>query len=174
MTKIYAIGDSYVAGYGVRPGKSWVDRLEEKLQKPIVNLGVNGAWITERAEVTIPLEEDDLLIVLGGCNDLLGDGRAQDVEKAYEHFRNMARERKARVLILLPPMPSITSDELFVGLAMIESLKNKLTELYAISEGLSLDRVIARDDARFIDGIHLDEKGHELIADAVYEEILKL
>lgn len=141
---------------------------------PIANLGINGGWITELQEERIPLEEGDYLLVLGGCNDLLGDRSAKDVERAYEHFREIAQRSKAHVLILLPPMPSITSDELFVGMAMIESLKNKLTELYAVSKGLSLDRVIAGDDARFIDGIHLDEKGHELIADAVYEEILKL
>ncbi|CAC9924727.1 GDSL-like protein [Aedoeadaptatus nemausensis] len=174
MTKIYAIGDSYVAGYGVRPGSSWVDTLEQKLQMPIVNLGINGGWITELQEERIPLEEGDYLLVLGGCNDLLGDRSAKDVERAYEHFRETARQSKARVLILLPPMPSITSDDLFVGMAMIESLKNKLLELYEISEGFSLENIIQGDDARFIDGIHLDEKGHELIADAVFKEISNL
>ena len=174
MTKIYAIGDSYVAGYGVRPGSSWVDTLEQKLQMPIVNLGINGGWITELQEERIPLEEGDYLLVLGGCNDLLGDRSAKDVERAYEHFRETARQSKARVLILLPPMPSITSDDLFVGMAMIESLKNKLLELYEISEGFSLENIIQGDDARFIDGIHLDEKGHELIADAVVKEISNL
>ena len=174
MTKIYAIGDSYVAGYGVRPGFSWVDILEQKLQMPIVNLGINGGWITELQDERIPLEEGDYLLVLGGCNDLLGDRSAKDVERAYEHFRETARQSKARVLILLPPMPSITSDDLFVGMTMIESLKNKLLELYEISEGFSLEKIIQGDDARFIDGIHLDEKGHELIADAVYKEISNL
>lgn len=174
MTKIYAIGDSYVAGYGVRPGSSWVDILEQKLQVPIVNLGINGGWITELQEDRIPLEEGDYLLVLGGCNDLLGDRSAKDVERAYEHFREIARRSKARVLTLLPPMPSITSDDLFVGMAMIESLKNKLLELYEISEGFSLENIIQGDDTRFIDGIHLDEKGHELIADAVYKEISNL
>ena len=174
MTKIYAIGDSYVAGYGVRPGSSWVDTLEQKLQIPIVNLGINGAWITELQDERIPLEEGDYLLVLGGCNDLLGDCSAKDVERAYEHFRETARQSKARVLILLPPMPSITSDDLFVGMAMIESLKNKLLELYEISEGFSLEKIIQGDDARFIDGIHLDEKGHELIAGAVFKEISNL
>lgn len=174
MTKIYAIGDSYVAGYGVRPGFSWVDILEQKLQMPIVNLGINGGWITELQDERISLEEGDYLLVLGGCNDLLGDRSAKDVERAYEHFRETARRSKAQVLILLPPMPSITSDDLFVGMAMIESLKNKLLELYEISEGFSLENIIQGDDARFIDGIHLDEKGHELIADAVYKEISNL
>lgn len=174
MTKIYAIGDSYVAGYGVRPGFSWVDILEQKLQMPIVNLGINGGWITELQDERIPLEEGDYLLVLGGCNDLLGDRSAKDVERAYEHFRETARQSKARVLILLPPMPSITSDDLFVGMAMIESLKNRLLELYEISEGFSLENIIQGDDARFIDGIHLDEKGHELIADAVFKEISNL
>lgn len=174
MTKIYAIGDSYVAGYGVRPGFSWVDILEQKLQMSIVNLGINGVWITELQDERISLKEGDYLIVLGGCNDLLGDRSAKDVERAYEHFRETARQSKARVLILLPPMPSITSDDLFVGMAMIESLKNKLLELYEISEGFSLENIIQGDDARFIDGIHLDEKGHELIADAVVKEISNL
>lgn len=174
MTKIYAIGDSYVAGYGVRSGFSWVDILEQKLQMPIVNLGINGGWITELQDERIPLKEGDYLLVLGGCNDLLGDRSTKDVERAYEHFRETARQSKARVLILLPPMPSITSDDLFVGMTMIESLKNKLLELYEISEGFSLENIIQGDDARFIDGIHLDEKGHELIADAVFKEISNL
>lgn len=173
MTKLYAIGDSYVAGYGVRPGACWVDLLEHKLQKPIINFGVNGAWITELQKESVPLKKGDLLIVLGGCNDLLGDRSAKDVEKAYEHFRVTARNSEADVLILLPPTPSITSDDLFVGMAMIESLKNKLLELYSISDGFSLENIIQGDDARFIDGIHLDEKGHELIADAVLKKISK-
>ncbi|MDD7363844.1 MAG: GDSL-type esterase/lipase family protein [Peptoniphilus sp.] len=168
MTNIVAVGDSYVAGYGVDADASWVARLEEKLDRPIVNLGENGAWITELSKRAYPLEAGDVLLVLGGCNDLLGDASVDRVLEAYDAFRDMADARGARCMILLPPMPDIVGDELFVGMLMIESLKEKMKELYRRADGYPLDCAIRRDKPMFLDGIHLIEEGHAQVAEAVY------
>lgn len=168
MTKCIAVGDSYVRGYGVSAGESWVDRLEEKLKCPILNLGQNGAWISDLAKRNYPIERGDVLLVLGGCNDFLGEGTVNEVLAAYDAFHAMCAEEGATCMILLPPMPEIVCDELFVGMASIESLKGKLRELYERAEGYPLDAVIDHGENLYLDGIHLIAKGHERVADAVY------
>lgn len=169
MTKIIAFGDSYVAGYGVDFDQCWVSQLEKLLNRLIANLGINGAWITELSEHPPALETGDVLLVLGGANDFLGEGTVAQVVASYESLRAYANNAGARCMIILPPTPVIVEEDLFVGLNMIRSLQEKLKELDEKAEGLHLDRVIPKDPALYIDGIHLTAEGHELIARAVYE-----
>lgn len=169
MTKILAFGDSYVAGYGVDFDQCWVYKLEQLLRRPIANLGMNGAWITELSENPPALEAGDVLLVLGGANDFLGEGTVTQVMASYESLKTYANKAGARCLIILPPTPVIVEEDLFVGLNMIRSLREKLKELNEKAEGLHLDRVIPKDPALYIDGIHLTPEGHGLIARAVYE-----
>lgn len=169
MTKIIAFGDSYVAGYGVDFDQCWVYKLEQLLRRPIANLGINGAWITELSEHPPALETGDVLLVLGGANDFLGEGTVAQVVASYESLKAYANKAGARCMIILPPTPVIVEEDLFVGLNMIRSLQEKLKELDEKAEGLHLDRVIPKDSALYIDGIHLTPEGHRLIACAVYE-----
>lgn len=169
MTKIFALGDSYVAGYGVDYDQCWVSRLQKLLNRPIANLGMNGAWITELSEYPPALESGDVLLVLGGANDFIGEGTVEQVMASYESLKAYAKKAGARCLIILPPTPIIVEEELFVGLNMIHSLQEKLKELNEKAEGLHLDSVIPKDPSLYIDGIHLTPEGHGLIAHAVYE-----
>lgn len=169
MTKIFAFGDSYVAGYGVDFDQCWVSRLEKLLNRPIANLGMNGAWITELCNMPPALEKGDVLLVLGGGNDLLGDGTVPRVMEAYEKLEAYAHERGAQAMIIVPPTPEIVKDDLFVGYNMMVSLHEKMKELNAKAKGLLLDHVIPKDPALYIDGIHLMPEGHEMIARAVYD-----
>lgn len=169
MTKIIAFGDSYVAGYGVDYDKCWVYQLEQLLRVPIINLGINGAWITELSENPPAMEAGDVLLVLGGANDFLGEGTVAQVEASNESLKAYANKAGARCMIILPPTPVIVEEDLFVGLNMIRSLQEKLKELDEKAEGLHLDKVIPKDPALYIDGIHLTAEGHGLIARAVYE-----
>lgn len=169
MTKILAFGDSYVAGYGVDFDQCWVYKLEQLLRRPIANMGINGAWITELSEHPPALEAGDVLLVLGGANDFLGEGTVAQVMASYESLKTYANKAGARCMIILPPTPVIVDEDLFVGLNMIRSLQEKLKELDEKAEGLHLDKVIPKDPALYIDGIHLTPEGHGLIARAVYE-----
>lgn len=169
MTKFLAFGDSYVAGYGVDFDQCWVSRLEKLMNRPIVNLGINGAWITELSEHPPALEAGDVLLVLGGANDFLGEGTVAQVMASYESLKTYANKAGARCLIILPPTPVIVDEDLFVGFNMIRSLQEKLKELDEKAEGLHLDKVIPKDPALYIDGIHLTPEGHGLIARAVYK-----
>ena len=169
MTKILAFGDSYVAGYGVDFDQCWVSRLEKLLNRPVANLGMNGAWITELSDMPPALNEGDVLLVLGGANDFLGEGTVTQVMASYESLKAYANKAGARCMIILPPTPVIVEEDLFVGLNMIRSLQEKLKELDEKAEGLHLDRVIPKDPALYIDGIHLTAEGHGMIARSVYE-----
>lgn len=158
-----------MAGYGVDFDQCWVYKLEQLLRVPIINLGINGAWITELSEYPPALEAGDVLLVLGGANDFLGEGTVAQVMASYESLKAYANKAGARCLIILPPTPVIVEEDLFVGLNMIRSLQEKLKELDEKAEGLHLDKVIPKDPALYIDGIHLTPEGHGLIARAVYE-----
>lgn len=158
-----------MAGYGVDFDQCWVSRLGKLLNRPIANLGINGAWITELSEYPPALEAGDVLLVLGGANDFLGEGTVAQVMASYESLKAYANKTGARCLIILPPTPVIVEEDLFVGLNMIRSLQEKLKELDEKAGGLHLERVIPKDPALYIDGIHLTPEGHGLIARAVYK-----
>ena len=71
-----ALGDSFTAGTGCGPGRSWADRIAAALGGDEVtyrNLAVHGATSTEvRRQVGPALQmEPDLISVICGVNDLL-------------------------------------------------------------------------------------------------------
>lgn len=168
LTDIYALGDSYVEGYGVSRQDCWVHLLGEKLNKRIINRGRNGALITELAVERHPLEKEDVLLILGGCNDFLNGISVDRVIAAYDHLQFMAKNRGAESILIVPPMPEIVEDDLFVGMSLMVSLREKMKELNDRVDGLHLDQFIPRAEGMYIDGIHLVEEGHRRIADAVY------
>ena len=168
MANIIALGDSYVAGYGVAPSECWVSLLESKLERPIINSGANGAWITEIANNLPEIAPGEIVLALGGCNDLLGGASVETLQRAVAAIRRYVDSRRARFLYIVPPVPVIVNEEPFVGISLLDSLREKAIEWDHIAQGLHLEAVLEGSDDLFFDGIHLVPEGHERIADAVY------
>jgi acyl-CoA thioesterase-1 len=75
---VVALGDSFTAGYGAPPGKSYPDYLEEYLNNSgyyykVLNFGRNGASSGEGLKQLTAIEKKKpaLVIVILGANDML-------------------------------------------------------------------------------------------------------
>jgi len=78
--RLVVLGESLAAGYGVRAGESWPDRLQTRIQKAglpftVVNAGVSGdttAGGLRRIDWVIRQPVDVLVLELGGNDGLRG------------------------------------------------------------------------------------------------------
>ncbi|MEL6291616.1 MAG: GDSL-type esterase/lipase family protein, partial [Pseudomonadota bacterium] len=76
--RIVAFGDSLVAGYGLRPGEAFPDRLQKALAKKglavtVLNSGVSGDTTSgglARFDWAVPTDVDAVILELG-ANDML-------------------------------------------------------------------------------------------------------
>ncbi|OIQ28295.1 MAG: hypothetical protein BM564_09490 [Bacteroidetes bacterium MedPE-SWsnd-G2] len=71
--KILCIGDSITRGYEVNIDQSYPSLLGMYLDLPVINLGVNGdttAGMLSRIEAALKFHKPEIVLVLGGVNDL--------------------------------------------------------------------------------------------------------
>ena len=90
--KLICIGDSLTTGYGVFRNERWTEILKDKYGFDVVNKGVNGdttAGMLDRFFDDVVLPGADLVIIMGGCNDLLA---GRNLENVKENIRLMAEE----------------------------------------------------------------------------------
>ena len=82
--KIYCLGDSLTAGYGVAPHKNWVSLLGSRGKNLWINGGISGdtsPGLLARLQTAAIPQKPDMVIWMGGFNDILLTGSA-DLAKA--------------------------------------------------------------------------------------------
>ncbi len=101
--KIYCLGDSLTAGYGVAPGKCWRD-LAARPGLVLLNGGMNGDTSggmlvrLTRAIATQP----DAIFVMGGGNDVVFDGDDTELRRNMAEILTRIRDAKISPLIGIP------------------------------------------------------------------------
>lgn len=109
--KLLVVGDSLSAGYGITPGKGWVDLLRIRLgdRAEVVNASVSGQ--TTRGGVALlpgalKRHQPDILILELGGNDGLRGISSEEMKRNLERIVGEALEAGARVLLVgvrIPP-----------------------------------------------------------------------
>ena len=82
--KIYCLGDSLTAGYGVAPDQNWVNLLNRRGNNEWVGGGISGdtsVGMLTRLQCAVLPQKPDFVIWMGGFNDFLLTGSA-DLAKA--------------------------------------------------------------------------------------------
>jgi acyl-CoA thioesterase I len=111
---ILVFGDSLSAGYGIAIEKSWVNLLQQELQRTqsgfsIVNASISGETTTGGCErITHALKQfhPKIVIVELGANDGLRGAPVRDIEANLNYIIGQSRGSGAKVLLLgmrLPP-----------------------------------------------------------------------
>ena len=161
---ILALGDSLTAGYGLAPGQSLTDKLQDALKAKgldvaIINAGVSGDIATQgAARLDWALTDDVKGVILElGANDAL---RGLDPAQADQALREIMDKLKAKhlpVLILgMKAPPNLGPDYV----AKFDAIYPKLSADYgALLYPFYLDGVAAHPDLNQPDGIHPNEKG---------------
>jgi len=111
---ILVFGDSLSAGYGIAIEKSWVNLLQQELQRTqsgfgIVNASISGETTTggrQRITKTLKQHRPSIVIVELGANDGLRGAPIKDIEANLNYIIEQSHGSGAKVLLLgmkLPP-----------------------------------------------------------------------
>jgi len=179
---VLVFGDSLSAGYGVPPGKGWVDLLEKRMREVhddvvVVNASVSGettqGGVTRLPEALSRHRPSVVVLELGG-NDAL---RGLPLDLTRDNLERMILDSHAagaRVLLLglrIPPNygPSYTARFRALFDELRESSQASLVPLFL--EGVDLDPALMQDD-----GIHPTAEAQPRLLDNVWpalEPLLK-
>ena len=177
--RMVALGDSLTEGYGVSRDQAYPALLEEKIKSTgkhwiVVNAGVSGSTSASgaaRLKWLMKAHIDILLLALG-ANDGLRGIKVSATEKNLAETIELAQKNKIQVVLagmLLPPNYGADYRHDF------EKVFVKLAEKYKIRRiPFLLEKVGGEVQLNQTDGIHPNEKGHQIVADNVYQVIKDL
>lgn len=201
--KILCLGDSITEGVGSSsPEKRYVERLRKKTGFEVLNYGVGGTRIARQKKRTEPvtfdwdflqraeiMEKDaDFVFVFGGTNDY-GHGDADFGEKdsrdpyTFCGALNLLTDYLSATygrenLCFLLPLRRLFENENGKSLeTYVNVLRETLTEKgikYLDFYCESPEKPEAPGSEYFADGLHPNDKGHEWIADRLYNYLKEI
>lgn len=170
------LGDSLTEGYGVAQSKAYPALLQNKFDEEkknwiVVNAGVSGSTTASalpRLQWQLKNKTDIVIIALG-ANDGLRGLKIEDSEKNLAKAIDFAKSKNVKVLlagIMVPPNYGKEYGDRFAKMYVNLSKKHKVKLLPFL-----LKDVGGVTNMNLADGIHPNEKGHEVMAKTVYEFI---
>lgn len=176
--RLVALGDSITAGLGLKPGDTYVDRLQAALRAKgfdaeIANAGVSGDTASDgldRIDWSVPDGTDGVILALG-ANDML---RGVDPVLTFKALDAIITRLQARKIgVLLVGMLASTNlgepfraafDRIFPDLANRRGI-----DLYPFL----LQGVAMHADLNQEDGLHPNARGAAVLASALLPAVLK-
>jgi acyl-CoA thioesterase I len=173
---IVALGDSLTAGYGLAPGQSFPEQLEQALRArghdvTVANAGVSGDTASDglaRLEWSVPAEADAVIVELG-ANDALRGIDPSVTRTALEGILEKLRARGQPVLLAGMLAPRNLGAEYA---AEFDAIYPELAEEYgAALYPFFLEGVAANSSLNQGDGIHPTADGVARIVEAILPEV---
>lgn len=163
---ILAFGDSITYGYGVPSAFSYPSQLQKKTGLHVINAGVSGEE-SSQGLLRLPQllkQKPDLVILCHGGNDILR-------KRSHVKLKN-------NLLAMIQLIKDSGADILLVGVPNFSLFGLETAKLYyevADETGVSFEEDIlsvVESDRRFkSDNIHPNERGYEMIADALKKHL---
>ncbi len=174
--KLIVIGDSLTEGYGVAKESAFPNQLEklikaEKRDWSVVNSGVSGsttASASSRVKWVLKSKPELVLICLG-ANDGLRGVKVSASQKNLSSAIELLQKEKVTVILgglYLPPNYGKKAGEEFKKMYADLAKKYKITLIPFLLEGVG-----GETQYNLADGIHPNEKGHEKIAETVFQAV---
>jgi acyl-CoA thioesterase I len=174
--RLVALGDSLTAGFGLKPGNAFPDRLEAALRAngldvKVINAGVSGDTAADglaRYEWAVPPDADALIVELG-ANDMLR-GQKPEVTKAML-AAILDKARAAHLPTLLTGMRAAPNlgpeyDRAF------DAIYPALAKAYDVSlYPFFLDGVAGDPKLNQPDGLHPSAEGVEVIVQKILPSV---
>jgi acyl-CoA thioesterase-1 len=176
--RLVVLGDSLTAGYGIPKSAAYPALLQEKLVEAgeawkVVNGGRSGDTTKNgllRLRWLLKQPVDLLIIALGG-NDGLRGLSAEEMKSNLQEMVALARKASPQVEIVLAGMEMPDN----MGEAYVEAFQAVFPEV-AKSEKVALvpfllEGVGGVEALNLEDGIHPNEKGHQVMAETVWKVV---
>ncbi len=178
QTNILILGDSLAEGYGLDEAMAFPRVVEKKLNDKkinvkVINGGVSGATSAsgiQRLKWHLKKPVEILLLELG-ANDGLRGLSVPDTKKNLKEIIKFAKEKKVKVMllgILMPPNYGEDYTKKFEKMYKQLASEEKIPLLPFL-----LDGVAGNPKLNLPDGIHPNQKGHEVIAEKVAQFLEK-
>lgn len=183
--RIVLLGDSLTFGYGVPKKDSWSYKLKENLKDyTVLNKGINGdttSSMLTRYYKDVISTSPRTIFIMGGTNDLLSGRNVDYIIGNISLLIKEGLECGANIIVGIPPIIiKEMAEELFMesehyrlceeGLPILRekiiSLNKKYPFKYVDLYKLTKDHI---NEKIFLDGIHLNKKGNELIVNSILD-----
>jgi acyl-CoA thioesterase I len=172
---IICLGDSLTEGYGVEPEEAYPHLLQTKLfdvgkkTAKVINAGVSGSTSSsglERLNWVMKAGGTHLLLALG-ANDGLRGLPLSETKKQLEKIIEAAQTHQLKVLLLGMKLPTNYGKEYR---KQFENMYENLAKKYRLPKPpFLLEGVAAKKELNQADGIHPNPKGHQIMAQLVYD-----
>lgn len=177
--RLVFLGDSLTEGYGVAREAAFPAIVEKKIKASgkewtVVNAGVAGSTTASAPERMnwILKTKTDLVILCLGANDGLRGLKIEESKKSLAKAIEIAQAKKVTVVLgglYMPPNYGAKYTTDFHAMYGDLAKKYKLKLIPFLLEGVG-----GKSQYNQADGIHPNEKGHELVGDHVFESIKDL
>lgn len=172
--KFVFLGDSLTEGYGVSQDSAFPSLIQEKIKKDqldwkIISSGSSGSTSTSTLSRLkwIAKEKPDYVMILMGSNDGLRGFAVDEIEKNITAALIWAKENKIKVILGALQMPPNYGSEYA---KKYQQLYPKLAKKFDIPLApFLLQDVAGHKELNQADGIHPNEKGHQIIAENFYK-----
>lgn len=174
------LGDSLTEGYGVDHDSAYTSLVQKKITTDkiswkVVNSGISGSTSASgpsRAKWLLKAKEKpSLVVVVLGANDGLRGLPVDSVKKSLNETVKIFSEAKVKTVIAelyVPPNYGKEYSEKFKKTFGDVAKENKIPLMPFL-----LEKVAGKTDLNLSDGIHPNEKGHQIIADGIYSFLKK-
>jgi acyl-CoA thioesterase-1 len=177
---IVFLGDSLTEGYGVEHDSTYTSLLQKKINQDklnwkVINSGISGSTSASgpsRSKWLLKAKEKpSIVVVVLGANDGLRGLPIDSVKKNLTETLKILKQAKIKTIlgeVYVPPN---------YGKEYSEKFKKIYTEVAKESQvplmPFILEKVAGKSELNLADGIHPNEKGHQVVADGVYAYIKK-
>jgi len=166
-TTIICFGDSITWGYGVEPDESFPVLLKEMLDRPVLNMGIDGDTTIEamkRLETDV-LERDPFLVIIEfSGNDFL---RKIPKEESFNNIRQMVEKIQARgaMVAIVDISAGIFLGEYRAALRRLSREKRTIFIPHILSGIITNSKLKS-------DFFHPNAEGYKLVAQRIHRAIL--
>ncbi|MGL4773252.1 MAG: GDSL-type esterase/lipase family protein [Clostridium sp.] len=186
MDRFIFIGDSLTFGYGVPKSSSWVYKFHKNYPNyEIINKGINGDTCTsilDRFYDDVVTLKPSKVFIMAGTNDLLSHRTITSIGENIELMIKDALSNDIKVILGAPPkilpdmakrlfMPSPFYNYCASHLPLLRSELLNLSKKYDVNFVDFYEISLSSQEDMFIDGIHFNEKGHEVFYKEFTEHI---
>lgn len=179
LKKFVILGDSLTEGYGVAQTAAFPALLQKKVEQDklnwkVISSGSSGSTSASGLQRIkwIAKDKPDMVLVLLGSNDGLRGLKPEQTEKNLNDTIEWARKNNIAVSLgqlHVPPNYGKDYEKKFSAVYSKVASKNKIPLAPFL-----LEKVAGDKNLNLADGIHPNEKGHEVVANNLYPFIKKL
>lgn len=149
-----------------------------------VNAGISGDttdWMLDRLETSVLRYEPDILVLLGGINDLLRGGDEEQIVANLMTIVDTVRERVPQVQVLVQSVYPIGEGDDLYWTGRIRAINSRLEALAGEHDYdyVNLFDALATEDGRLderysYDGLHPNDTGYAVVSSILTQALEKI